>query len=497
MKIIIRFWALALGLLLCESGFAQPKLLQGKINSPGGGYYAPTISSDGKTLIYEANLRTGWKVFETHLLPDSTWDEPIYIEEINNTGNEDDFIGGPILTYDGNYIFYTSDRQDGFGYTDLWFSKRMGDKWSIPVNLGEPVNTSGYEGFPSLSSDGSTLYFMRIAEPDTKDSVSCFVIYSSKLMPDGKWSTPVALPAPINTGCESYPRIMADGKTLLFSSYREGGLGKTDIYKSVMQNDSTWSTPVPFSFLNTPLEDAMVTVPASGDVLYYTAGKKDDTYLYSLVIPKELRQEISVVVKGVVKDKETNNPMGALVEFKDIETNKLMGSANSNEVDGKYMVVLPKGKIYDFSVSLKGYTFYSSRFDLTMADKYVEMENDISLETLKENTTFTLNNIVFDSNSAKLKPELLPELDRMVNIMKINPDIKVEISAHTDDIGTDAANLALSQNRASSVVKYLTDNGVTPQRLIAKGYGETHPRVPNKNDVNRSLNRRVEFKIIK
>jgi outer membrane protein OmpA-like peptidoglycan-associated protein len=118
------------------------------------------------------------------------------------------------------------------------------------------------------------------------------------------------------------------------------------------------------------------------------------------------------------------------------------------------------------------------------------------LVSLKAQTSIRLNNINFGSNSADLTSESFPELNRVVQLIKDNPSIVIEIAAHTDNVGSGSYNMVLSEKRAQSVVNYLLDNSVTPERLVAKGYGLKSPMVPNTSDENRALNRRVEFKIL-
>ena len=160
-------------------------------------------------------------------------------------------------------------------------------------------------------------------------------------------------------------------------------------------------------------------------------------------------------------------------------------------------MILQKGRKYDVSVTTKGYSFQSEVYDLEKTVSYETVKKDIVLEPLKLNASFRLNNLFFDFDSSSLTKESELELNRVVELMNTNPTMKVEISAHTDDMGSDAYNLKLSQLRAESVVQYLTQHGISDSRLVAKGYGETTPSVLNDTDENRAKNRRVEFKIVK
>jgi outer membrane protein OmpA-like peptidoglycan-associated protein len=189
--------------------------------------------------------------------------------------------------------------------------------------------------------------------------------------------------------------------------------------------------------------------------------------------------------------------MPATIRVSNIKTKEQIFESENDSITGKYNLYLQKGKKYDVSVTSKGYSFQSEVYDLEKTVAYQTVKKDMVLEPLKLNASFRLNNLFFDFDSASLTKESELELDRVIEMMKTNSTMQVEISAHTDDMGSDAYNLKLSQLRAESVVHYLTLHGIAPDRLIAKGYGESAPTATNDTDENRAKNRRVEFKIIK
>jgi outer membrane protein OmpA-like peptidoglycan-associated protein len=149
------------------------------------------------------------------------------------------------------------------------------------------------------------------------------------------------------------------------------------------------------------------------------------------------------------------------------------------------------------SVVAQGHTFESEVIDLQNVLKYKTVKKEIKLKPLKVNTSFTLNNLFFDFDSSSLTKESELELERVIELLNTNPGMTVEISAHTDDKGSDEYNTKLSQHRAESVVRFLTQKGINKDRMLAKGYGESAPSVPNESEENRAKNRRVEFKILK
>ena len=458
--------------------------------------YAPTISADGNTLIFESDREQSyeWRLYITHKT-ESGWSEPLRMDNVNSSG----WDGGPFLTYDQNYLIISSDRDGGLGHNDIWISKRLGEKWTTPENMGAPINSSGYDAFASLSNDGKTLYFMRYAEDNAKcEKTHHYDLYFSQKK-DGEWSEPQKLPFPINSEyCESHPIILADAKTLIFSSIRPGGLGGYDLYKSEKQDDGSWSDPENLgSFINTTKDDRLVSIPASGDIMYFTSGEdeSDDDDLYSVPIPVEARATTVITVTGTVADTKIKKPLTAEITIFDVETAKDTTVIQSNEVDGKYIVILNKGKIYDVSVSSEGYTFRSTQFDLRELEDYQEYTHDILLEPLETGSKFILNNIFFDVDSDVLLDVSKFELSRVIKLMRENSSMIVEISGHTDSTASEAYNIDLSKRRAKRVVNYLIDNGINNKRLSAKGYGESQPIAANSTEEGRSKNRRVEFRI--
>ncbi len=207
--------------------YAQTKKVVESLNDSTAVEYAPSVSADGKTLIFETNITGSYKLYESKKDESGNWTKPFPINKINNYGDSTDFIGGPSLSFDGNTLYFFGSFGRGQD-ENIYYSRRSTDGWSEPVDIGLPINSEGYEGFPSISADGKTLYFVRRndAGPSDKDlqklDIFCESIFRSYKDEDGLWTNPIKLPAPINKDCEKAPKIMADGKTLIFSSNRQG-----------------------------------------------------------------------------------------------------------------------------------------------------------------------------------------------------------------------------------------------------------------------------------
>ncbi len=194
-----------------------------------------------------------------------------------------------------------------------------------------------------------------------------------------------------------------------------------------------------------------------------------------------------------VLNKQTDNGVSCEIDLTNINTSKKIKLKAKTNANGEVTVYVRKGDMYDVTINPQGYAFYSTQFSVKNNKKKKII---VKLQELKKDTKIELNNITFETNSADLNVESYKELNKVIDLLEKNPKIKVEISAHTDDIGSESYNMKLSQKRAKSVVNYLISNDIQSDRLIAKGYGESQPLVPNTSDENRAKNRRVELKII-
>jgi len=230
--------------------------------------------------------------------------------------------------------------------------------------------------------------------------------------------------------------------------------------------------------------------------MYFTIENNGNEDIYYRPVPKELRQKNNITISGTILDIDTKKPVKANLNITNIKTNKIITVIENDPEDGTYMVVLSEGADLDFSASAKGYSFYSEEFDLSNLKEYKDIEKNIELVPLKLNSSFVLNSIIFENDKYDLLPASIPELNKVVKLLKDNPGLIVEISAHTDVMGSVPHNQELSNNRAKSVVDYLVSKGINKNRLIAKGYGSKFPKYPNDTEANMSKNRRVEFKIV-
>ena len=462
--------------------------------------YFPSITVDSKRMLFTRKIKSDlyeWQedFYISTLQQDSTWGKAKNVgAPVNTALNE----GAPSYSADGQLIFFTAcDRPESKGSCDIYYSRKFGDAWGKPINLGSPVNTGAWESQPSFSSDGKTLYFVRGSNSRTNDQD----IYMSEVSEKG-WSTPVKLNNNINTaGKEEAVFIHPDNQTLYFVSDGWPGMGGSDIFMSKRQADGQWGKPINLGYpINTFANEAGLIVSPTGDKAYFSSNREGGLGgldIYSFDLYDKIKPDPVSYAIGYVYDDETKKPTDAKFEIIDIESGKTVVESYSDKNTGEFMVTLPYGKNYMLNVSKRKYLFYSDHFEM---DKLADIKNAkqliVRLKPVKDGSTMSLNNIFFDTNSAALKPESKTELNKLVSFIKSNAIVKLEIGGHTDNVGDDKANMILSDKRAKSVCDYLITSGIEASRLVSKGYGETKPVAENTTEEGKAKNRRTEITIL-
>ena len=201
-----------------------------------------------------------------------------------------------------------------------------------------------------------------------------------------------------------------------------------------------------------------------------------------------------IKIAGTLTNEKDGAPVQGTINFRSLSGKEVV--ANTTE-EGTYEIVLPEPGHYDITSINESFLAYTGEIEVEMPETNEPTQKDIALTPIEIGATVRLNKVYFDFDKATLRPESFPELDRVVTLMENNPTLEIEISGHTDDKGSDAYNLKLSQNRANSVKKYVVSKGISSSKIIAKGYGESQPEVANDSDENRQFNRRVQFTVLK
>lgn len=221
--------------------------------------------------------------------------------------------------------------------------------------------------------------------------------------------------------------------------------------------------------------------------------------LYTLPIPEHLRPEQVATISGKITDAE-GKPVVTVLKWENLETHEQVGQSQTDPTDGSFFIVLPEGKNYGYYIDDENLFPIANNIDLREKSEAVQIENDIVVtsieQMIEEEIPMPLNNLFFDTNEWALQPASINELERVVGILTDHP-YKVEIGGHTDNVGSDAANMKLSEMRAKAVLAWLTEHGIDGSRLRAKGYGESKPITSNESEEGRRMNRRVEIRFVK
>lgn len=451
-------------------------LLSQEIFDPEANEGSPAFSPDGKTLVF-ARGNTGKKKGTTDVKlylsrnVDGKWSEPRYLP-VNDSLAWD---GSPAFSRDGKTLYFASNRKGGFGGIDLYSTNMdASGRFSRPVNMGAAINTAGDEMFPYVSPDNK-LYFASDGHPGL-GKLDLFVATRSQGV-----IAVENMGIPFNSPQDDFGLVYIDDESGFLSSNREGGKGDDDIYYFFIPETET-DRPV----ADDKPEDPRLFEGQPKTVAYFLAGNVLDND------PDNATPLDSAFVRVLVDGDST-----------EVELAKL-GTDTKGEF-GTFQ--LEEGRTYDLLAVRPGYI--SKRMPFSMDGKSIpfiflnKLHTDttyrvtIKLDRLELNKTFTLENIYYDLDKYDIRADAAPELDKLVQLLKDNPTMVIELSSHTDTRGSDAYNMTLSQRRAESVVNYLTLKGIDADRMEARGYGERDLIIQNaKNEEEHQRNRRTEFTIL-
>ncbi len=428
------------------------------------------LSPDGSKLyVFRSSYEDGGDLYESTLFG-LDWEEAVRMNKNINTKYHESSVS---LSFDGRHLFFVSSKESGYGDRDIYSCEiAVNGDWGLSKNMGPEINTKYGEEAVFMHPDGVTLYFSSKGH----NTMGGYDIFKTTMV-NGKWQKPENLGYPINGPDDDvFFVVSGSGNRAYFAASKAGGYGDYDLYKI------TFLGPEKQPLLNS--QDQLLAMV--------------DNPINNLKTDKavEVKSSRLTILKGVILDEKTEKPLESTIELIDNVKNSVLATFQSNASTGKYLVTLPSGKNYGVSVKSKGYLFHSENIDLPEATEFQEFNLDIELKKIDIGSTVILNNIFFGFNETTLKNESINELERLVRLMKENPSVKLEIGSHTDDVGSDDYNNALSENRSKSVVQYLVDKGITPTKLVAKGYGEQKPIAPNDSETGRQKNRRTEFKVV-
>jgi peptidoglycan-associated lipoprotein len=508
-----------------------------------GAEFSPTIlgnqlvfSAAKKEKIYKNNGQPMLGLYQVTITEDpgltqgspQLFSKEIYEPEANE--------GSPAFSPDGKTLVFArgnTGKKKGTTDVDLYMSRNVGGAWTVPAML--PINDSlAWDGSPAFSRDGKTLYFAS----NRPGGVGGIDLYRANMDASGRFSKPVNMGRDINTvGDEMFPYV-AEGGKLYFASDGHPGLGKLDLFSATRAQGVITIENLGLPF-NSPQDDFGLVFykdlkkgffasnreggKGDDDIYYFAAPEEPDTAAiarrddpndplsprnpnYINGQPKVVRYFLGGEV--FINDTEQPTPIDSAIvrimpDSADVEISRF--SSDQKGKFGKQAVEV--GKSYVLLVEHKGYISKRETFSmngrsippifLTKILTDTTFNVVVKLDKLELNKTFVLENIYYDLNKYNIRPDAASELDKLVQILKDNPTVKIELSSHTDARATDAYNMTLSQNRAESAVNYLNSKGIDADRLTARGYGERQLIIPNaKTEEEHQRNRRTEFTIL-
>ena len=391
----------------------RPEAVEGELNTEFDEGIV-SFTPDGQTMYLtrarrEPNANTGVEIF-TSTRSDAKWSAAQKLEITADTLSS---YGHPSVSPDGTWLYFTSDMPGGSGGKDIW-RINLKERAGSLENLGEWINTAGDECFPYVRSD-SVLYFAS----DGHAGFGGLDIFRAELKPSGGWSV-VNMGQPINSPSDDFGITFGPGETGFFSSNRNDARGYDHI----------------FSF----------ELPA-----------------------------LKINISGWVLDKDEEPVPNAVI--------RIIGNDGSNQKtvardDGSFSFPLERGISYVMLAGAKGYLNARQEFTSDLAEEDAEYNVDFILASIHK--PVVVENIFYDFDRASLRPESKAALDSLAQVLADNPNVTIEMASHTDRVGTEEYNIGLSSRRAKSVIDYLVSVGIAPERLQSQGYGKSRPKTITK-----------------
>ncbi len=537
-----------------STGWTEPTPLPQSINTSAN-EGEPSISADDNSLYFVRFLDdknpTCGTIFYSRKNTNFQWDIAMAVISPINTGCE----RTPRILSDNKTLIFASKRNKGKNFKLFYAKNLYNDIWILPVQIA--TFSKDDDMFPTTDYKGNTLYFTS-SNKDKKSQIFSADL-PSNYRPEkvtiltGKITdslnnpikgtitllNPISMKSKglyVNQKTGYYQIFIPQKSNLLldfsgigcsheFIPYQNGNKKRDTINTELFENIRIL-LKVFDKDIYEPLEvDINITDANGNNINFDKQSPEKGRYILTLPIGKlynikltsaltepytlpldlsgviifsEFEKNIEIVSQKTeytfnVTDKDENSAIQCQIVLTDLNTNQKITTTTTTDQNGNAKIFVRKGSYYDVTINPQGYAFFNTQFEV--ADNVSKTIN-VKLQPLKQDVKIELNNITFETNSADLNVNSYAELDKVTDLMMNNPSIKVEISAHTDDVGSDNYNLVLSERRAKSVVDYLVLHDVPVNRLIYKGYGESQPLFPNDTDEHRAQNRRVELKIV-
>ncbi|UZR93878.1 OmpA family protein [Chondrinema litorale] len=486
--------------------------------------YGAVFSSDFETMYFTARRSntTGFDadtdfnyyedIYESKFL-NGRWSRVKSIDELNSSGH-DAILG--ISPNDRKLLIYKGDNNG-----DIYLSKLNRRKWGEPLHFPEPINTKYREVSACYSPDGKRMFLVS----DRDGSIGGLDIFVSEFKKGRGWSEPENLGDLVNTKYDEDAVFMHhDGKTLYFSSKGHNSIGGYDIFKTEFISGA-WTKPVNVGIpVNTPFDDLYYFTDSTKKYAYYSTHRPDskgaeDIYKVTFLGPEKPSKFISanrnesipelsldavldrliftektsdqVLIRGIVKSKD-GNVIRAAINLEDVIQQSVLVTDTTSQ-KGNFSLTINTSTDYKLNVNAPGYIFYSENISISEADT---LEKIIVLDPIKKGEKVVIQDIYFSSGSAQLSIDSKPSLDQILSFLKQNLTVKVELSGHTDNVGSEETNNQLSKQRAKAVFVWLRENGIANNRMRYIGKGSKFPVGDNATESGRKKNRRTELEIV-
>jgi outer membrane protein OmpA-like peptidoglycan-associated protein len=473
----------------------------------------PVVSPDGETLYFtiakhpqnyggKNDLGDIWISFKR----EGQWQKPIHAGNVINDSNYNGVAG---FSPSGDTLFLLSHYSKKGNVTSqgLSFSKRISNGWSTPENIAIPYfknQSSRTDG--AISNDGTVFIFATESYGTAgAEDISVSIRHSTG------WSEPINLGNHINTPFQELsPSVSSDMKTIYFASNGLPGFGSFDIYYSERLDDTwkNWTQPKNLGeSINT--QGRELYYRNEGGLQVFTSTRDSDGYgdmrhvkdtseTNQLVVDKEvvvnheLPNSTKLVITGNVTNAKTGVPLETKIRFKSDSVYTVFSSRV-----GEYQLTIPVApKTYIIEIQKKGYVNLIERVDLQTI-KSGSFTMNFKLQAIEVGTLVNLKSVLFMMGSTMLLEESYPELDAVVDFLKSNPKVEIQLEGHTDNRGDAGKNMVLSQERVEKIKAYLVSKNIPSRRVKGKGYGGSKPITSSDTEESRRLNRRVEFLIVK
>lgn len=471
-----------------------PRNMGANVNSIYSEYF-PTLNFDATKIYFTRRLQHRNEDFFESILDeeDSTWSKAHPLPgSVNTELNE----GTQSVSLDEQWLAFTGcDFPEGLGSCDIYFSIKKRNRWGRPFNLGKKVNSEFWESQPAFSPDKRALYFAA----RLPDGLGGSDIYVSYLSDDGEWSYPQNLGPVINTpGDESSPFVHSDNQTLYFTSNGHQGYGGMDIFMARRDQKGKWGNVTNLGYpINTVENENCLFITSDGRTAYY-ASDRSDSYggldIYTFQLRDEIRPQETFWVHLSLYGKDKGKILPSSLSVIDMEYNAIPIKPLLNP-DSTYLMSLVAGRKYFVAAQSKGY-FYNYEISYRKTnDTPLVRERKLYLDPLKMGASMTMKNIFFDFDQYVLKANSIPELNTLLEFLKLNNTVSIRLEGHTDNVGDPQHNKELSERRAGAVFEFLANRGVDPRRMQVAGFGSEKPAASNATEQGRATNRRTEIVI--